>query len=421
MANIRVYDSAGLGLDLQSGSDWIEIINNLGEITQTGSVAGPATINISVIFENGLFTGLLGLEPDGNNARLETFTIRDAAKAIVIEGTDVNALVTLTTNIAEVELLSDPFEGADSLIGNSFADFINGAAGDDSLEGNAGNDTLEGGAGQDALDGGAGSDTAVYSGAQTSYTLTLAPGSTTLTDRRADGNGTDTLTDMEFLDFDTDLLDGPFNLTTFAGLAGLSGADLETFIELYIAYFNRAPDAVGLSFWGTAFANGTTLQEMAGHFIDQDETRATYPDNLSDSDFATAVYNNVLGRIADQAGFDFWVGVLESGAVGRDQFILSVLEGAKATPPEGATQDFIDQQLADQAYLEAKTDLGAYYAVHKGMSDVGNASAAMALFDGSDNSLTDARNAIDQFHADALDPNNGEFLMPLVGVLDTPF
>jgi hypothetical protein len=34
----------------------------------------------------------------------------------------------------------------------------------------------------------------------------------------------------------------------------------------------------------------------------------------------------VLGRIPDQAGFDFWVGILASGAQGRDQFILSVLK-----------------------------------------------------------------------------------------------
>jgi len=29
--------------------------------------------------------------------------------------------------------------------------------------------------------------------------------------------------------------------------------------------------------------------------------------------------------------------------------------------------------------------------------------------------------AVDGFHADALDPDDGEFLMPLVGVLDDPF
>ena len=36
----------------------------------------------------------------------------------------------------------------------------------------------------------------------------------------------------------------------------ISAADLTTLTELYIAYFNRAADALGLSFWATAFQSG---------------------------------------------------------------------------------------------------------------------------------------------------------------------
>ena len=195
----------------------------------------------------------------------------------------------------------------------------------------------------------------------------------------------------------------------------------ESFIELYIAYFNRAPDAIGLNFWGTAFANGTTLQQMATLFIDQDETAATYPPGLSNSDFATAVYTNVLGRVADLEGFNFWVRVLDNGAVTRDQFILSLLEGAKADPPDDATPEFIAQQQADQQFLSNKIDIGAYFAVHKGMSDVANAKAAMGMFNGTPASIDSAVAAIEGFGQSALDPASGEFLMPLVGVLDDPF
>ncbi|RMD93705.1 MAG: DUF4214 domain-containing protein, partial [Alphaproteobacteria bacterium] len=152
-----------------------------------------------------------------------------------------------------------------------------------------------------------------------------------------------------------------------------------------------------------------------------DETRATYPEGTSNSDFAEAVYNNVLGRAPDPLGFDFWVGVLDSGAVGRDQFILEVLRGARADPPPDASEDFINQQLADRAYLANKVDVGAYFAVHKGLSDVDDARAVMALFDGSAESIDAAVAATDAAYADALDPDSGEFLMQLVGVLDNPF
>jgi hypothetical protein len=117
---------------------------------------------------------------------------------------------------------------------------------------------------------------------------------------------------VEFLDFNDELPlfgDAPMDLGRFGWPTTLSDEAWESFIELYIAYFNRAPDAIGLAFWGGAFAGGTTLSRMAAFFIDQAETRATYPETLTNADFATAVYNNVLGRLPDQAGFDFWVGL----------------------------------------------------------------------------------------------------------------
>ena len=50
-----------------------------------------------------------------------------------------------------------------------------------------------------------------------------------------------------------------------------------------------------------------------------------------------------------------------------------------------------------------------------------DAIAAMALFDGTDTGIDNAVNAIDGYYADALDPIDGEFLMPLIGVLDDLF
>ena len=311
---------------------------------------------------------------------------------------------------------------AELINGGSDNDTLQGQGGNDSLVGEGGNDVLEGGRGNDLVNGGAGIDTAVYSGAQSAYTLTLSAGSTVIEDRRADGNGLDTLIGIELLDFDTDFFEGtPFNLQQFGGPTGLSASDFESFIELYIAYFNRAPDAVGLNFWGTAFANGVSLADSARLFVDQVETRATYPSDLSNSELVATIYDNVLGRIPDQAGFDFWVNALDTGGIGRDIAILGILGGAKADPPADAPQDFIDQQLADRAYLATKTDIGAYFAVHRGMSDVDNAATAMAVFNGSAESVTAAVAQIDSFYDAALNPTSGEFLMPLVGVLDDPF
>ena len=317
------------------------------------------------------------------------------------------------TNIASATIAGQtdgPTEGPDVLTGGPGAD---------SIAALGGNDTITGAGGDDQINGGGGTDTAVYSGSQNSYAVILSQNATTIVDRRADGNGSDTLTSIEFLDFDDDLFDGPFALNV--GTPGLNASDFESFIELYIAYFNRAPDAIGLNFWGTAFSNGTTLEEMATFFIDQVETRATYPSGTSNNEFATSVYNNVLGRTPDQEGIDFWVGALDSGNVTRDQFILEALRGAKSDLKPELGQAFVDQQLADRAYLETKVDLGALYAVQYGMSNVPNAVSSMALYDGTQDSVAAAIDAINGHYTAALDPITGEFLIQVTGVLDSPF
>jgi serralysin len=282
-----------------------------------------------------------------------------------------------------------------------------GTDGEDNLNGTEGNDKFTGGAGDDIIIGGAGSDSVSVSGSINSYNLYLSPTYMMLEDRVAGRDGTDTLVDIETINFSgspEDVID----LNELGGAAKLSPNDFESFTELYIAYFNRAPDAVGLNFWGTAFARGVTLSEIAEYFVDQEETIATYPASLSNADFATAVYNNVLGRVPDKAGFEFWVDLLDRGTQQRDQFILAVLEG-------------VEDGSVDRAYLDSKVDIGAYYAVHKGMSNVANASAAMQLFDGTQAGTDRAVQAIDDFYASATDPTSGEVLIQITGVLDNPF
>ncbi|NBC95710.1 MAG: DUF4214 domain-containing protein, partial [Deinococcus-Thermus bacterium] len=316
-----------------------------------------------------------------------------------------------------VSAATAPVEGAGiPIVGTPDPDDLVGTLGADTIQGAASDDTLTGGAGDDSLDGGAGRDTAVFSGDRSSYTVTLSAGGIAVEDRRADGTGTDAVTGIERFAFG----DGDWRAEKFTGVAGLSEDAFREFVEVYVAYFNRAPDAEGLLFYGTAFAGGTSLAVSAATFLDSEEYGAAY-DGLGNADFATAVYDNVLGRIPDRDGFDFWVGLLDDEKVGRDSFILEVLKGAKAEPKAGASQEFIDQQLADREYLAQKTDIGIYYAVTRGMSDVDDAAAAMALFDGTEASVTAAKDAIDSAYADATDPENGAFLLQLVGVVDDPF
>ena len=294
-----------------------------------------------------------------------------------------------------------------SQAGGNGPDALDGTTGGDELSGAGGDDTVTGGPGYDTLSGGEGTDTARYSGDQDSYTLM----------------------GFEFLDFEGgSYFDGGagdltlFDLRQFADFATLTPEDFRTFVEIYIAYFDRAPDAVGLYFWGTVLAKGQlTLEQIADDFFNQPETQAAYPDLSNNTLFAQQVYQNVLGRDFDAAGLNFWVGALDGGFVTKSQFILALLEGVDAPAQPGDSAETIAQRALDAQYLETKTDLGVYYAVILGMSDVEDARDSMALFTGTPASVQAARAEMDADFAEALDPVTGEFLMPLVGVVDDPF
>lgn len=306
------------------------------------------------------------------------------------------------------------------LIGTTENDELLGGANDERLSGLGGDDHFEGRGGNDLILGGAGLDTAVYSGTVSAYTLEQFGTSFSLLDRSGN-NGEDTLTNVEFIEFEapTEFQDPVvLNLVQIDVARSISKADMTALTELYIAYFNRAPDATGLTFWAEAFALGTTLSEMASLFVEQTETRLAYPEGLSNTDFAWTVYQNVLGRTPDQAGYDFWVGALDNYAVSRDQFILSVIEGAKAAPPVGVTSEFFEQQISDKEYLATKANIGLYFALEKGLSDTVQATETMEYFDRIDIDLPETIEYVDQLFTATESSENAGFLMPTTGYYD---
>ena len=311
--------------------------------------------------------------------------------------------------------LQDPFVEAYVSAGLGLTTLI-GTESNDTILGLDQEDFLDGGAGDDTITGGDGQDIAVFSNGHENFSIEVTPVGLIVKDRTG-LEGTDILTGVESLSFS----DVSIDIDKFDDLDGLSADDFDQFVEMYIAYFNRAPDAFGLFFWGSAFSDGLTLPEMAALFFDQDETRATYPALTSVGEFVEAVYGNVLGRSIDALGFDFWVDQLQSGNVDRPTFILEIIRGAKADAPAGATPDFVAQKAADVAYLANKTDLGTYFSAIKGMSDVDNARAVMSVYDGSPESIEDARDLIDDFYNAANVAQDGEFLLSVVGVIDDPF
>ena len=85
----------------------------------------------------------------------------------------------------------------------------------------------------------------------------------------------------------------------------LSNTDLVT--QLYVGYYNRAPDPAGLQFWLNALNTGTPLAKIADLFATSPESTAIYPflslpGVVSSATFVDQVYANVLNRAAEAEG-----------------------------------------------------------------------------------------------------------------------
>ena len=88
----------------------------------------------------------------------------------------------------------------------------------------------------------------------------------------------------------------------------------DSLYRLYSAYFLREPDLGGWAYWLSVYGSGpnTNLEVVSDSFVRSAEFVARYG-HLSNAEFVTLVYQNVLGRNPDPVGLDHWVTALNNG------------------------------------------------------------------------------------------------------------
>lgn len=94
-------------------------------------------------------------------------------------------------------------------------------------------------------------------------------------------------------------------------------------LRLYQAFFNRTPDVAGAKYWISVRRQGYNALRIAGFMSGSAEFKGLY-DGTSDAEFVTAVYQNVLGRGYDQAGYDYWLGLVRRGELSRPAMVFYV-------------------------------------------------------------------------------------------------
>jgi hypothetical protein len=145
--------------------------------------------------------------------------------------------------------------------------------------------------------------------------------------------------------------------------------------ELYIGYFNRAPDPAGLNFWINGYNNDVafftanpqlvpagqtvssfTLEQLGLGFAQSTETTGLYPflstPNVAGAQgFVTSIYANLLNRVPDAGGLDYWTAKLTGGEPAGQVIadFLSIVNQEAST-----SADFIT--------LSSKVTAGEFYA-----------------------------------------------------------
>ncbi|MDD5401599.1 MAG: DUF4214 domain-containing protein, partial [Sulfurimonas sp.] len=115
--------------------------------------------------------------------------------------------------------------------------------------------------------------------------------------------------------------------------------------ELYVATFNRAPDAAGLDYWVNV--SGLTIEGIAQSFFDQPETQALYPEGNTNTQFVTSIYTNLFNRVPDTDGLAYWVAELNNATMTRSVMIEAMKNGALGS---------------DAVIIANKTEVALYYA-----------------------------------------------------------
>ncbi len=100
-------------------------------------------------------------------------------------------------------------------------------------------------------------------------------------------------------------------------------------LRLYRAFLNRDPDVPGSIYWISQTRGGSNPDDLAYGFAQSAEFSARYG-TLSNAEFLTLLYSNMLDRLPDQDGFNYWLQLMNEGLsqhavvrwiVANDEFI----------------------------------------------------------------------------------------------------
>ncbi len=171
-------------------------------------------------------------------------------------------------------------------------------------------------------------------------------------------------------------------------------ANIDSITNLYVGYFNRAPDPAGLNFWVSQLNAGASLAGVANSFSLVPEATNLYgflsaPLIGSPASFLTSVYANLFNRVAnattDAAGFAYWTAQLTAPGAVVGRIIVDIISGAQGDDllvvnNKSAVGKAFSQELVNvNGVFNLTAAKNAFALVTKDAATVATATAANAL------------------------------------------
>ncbi|PXX39679.1 M57 family metalloprotease [Undibacterium pigrum] len=311
---------AGNYLATAEDSSWISIMsynaiaqNQQGEFFATYDMLALKYLYGSKAFHTGddvyAYSDVDGrtLKIINDTGGVDTIDVSKVSAAVTINLTpgSLNSVGRIANGDAAINNLSIAFDATiENIIGTAF---------NDKLTGNAASNLIRGGGGDDVIDGGAGMDTAQYSGLRSAFTVTGSGSGFTVS--KPSSQGVDTLSNVERLKFS--------DLSVALDIDGIAGQAY----RIYQAAFGRTPDLAGLGYWIKDMDKGSSLTTVAAGFMQSKEFQTLYGANPSVDTFLTTLYKNILGRVPDQAGYDYWKNEISANRISFAGTLASFTEG----------------------------------------------------------------------------------------------
>lgn len=123
-------------------------------------------------------------------------------------------------------------------------------------------------------------------------------------------------------------LSGDLGFLRGPGPAGSFRPEHGDVLRLYRAFFDREPDAGGARYWIDVYDRGASLDVIAESFTQSPEFRNAYS-GTSNAEYVRRVYRNVLGRSYDEAGYRYWLGMLDTRRLTRGTLVRWVAANAE--------------------------------------------------------------------------------------------